>query len=227
MNNFITLSQDAKQIVYGSLLGDASLRQKNNRIQFLQSIKQKEYLLWKYSFFNEEDVSNLYEYKYKKQNWENISFCLKNPNKKYDTFYKKIRKNIYDKNNVKRINEEYLKELTPLGLAVWWMDDGCLSIHKGNRYGKLCTHCFTYEEHLIIQKYFIEKWDIHIDIKLEKNKYYFCRFNVENLKKLISIIYKYVTEIPSMIYKIDLNYKNAIKLDDFEPIYNYIKSKVA
>ena len=107
------------------------------------------------------------------------------------------------------------------------MDDGCLSIHKGNRYGKLCTECFTYEEHLIIQQYFKETWDINFDIKIEKNRYYFCRFNVENLKKLINIIYIYVTEVPSMIYKIDLNYKNNVDLKEFASTYHYIKSKIA
>lgn len=227
MCNNIALSQDAKQIIYGGLLGDASLKQKNNKIQFLQSVKQKEYLLWKYSFFNKNDVSELYEYEYKNYGWKNISFNFNNYEKKYSDFYHKLRKQIYDKNNTKRITEGYLKEITPLGLAVWWMDDGCLSVHKGNRYGKLCTHCFSYEEHLIIQKYFQQQWDIHIDIKIEKNKYYFCRLNVINLKKLISIIYKYVAEVPSMIYKIDLDYKCDGYLGNFEDIYNYIKSKIA
>lgn len=227
-NLSITLSQDAKQIIYGGLLGDATLNKKQNQIRFLQSIKQKEYLLWKYSFFNANDVSDLYQYQFEDKGTDcsNISFTLNNPNSKYVGFYHKLRKQILDKNNIKRVTREWLDLLTPLGLAIWWMDDGCLSVHKGNRYGKLCTHCFSYEEHLIIQQYFKETWDIDLDIKIEKNKYYFCRFNVENLKKFISIVYIYITEIPSMIYKIDLNYKNNVDLKEFKPIYDYIKDKI-
>ena len=114
-----------------------------------------------------------------------------------------------------------------MSLAIWWMDDGNLSILKGNRYGKLATECFNYEEHLLMQKYFKDKWDINVQIKLEKDKYYFLRFNSTELKKLISIIYKYVCEIPSMIYKIDLDYKYDSRIGkDFEDIYKYIKSKI-
>lgn len=224
----ITLSQDTKQIIYGGLLGDATLCKKINNIRFLQSTKQKEYLLWKYSFFNVSDVTSIQQHqlKYNGSNYTNVSFSFKNPNQQYGDFYHKLRKQIYDKDNVKRINREYLDSLNPLGIAVWWMDDGSLSVHKGNRYGKLCTHCFTYEEHLIIQQYFKEMWDIDISIKVEKHKYYFCRLNVENLKKLITIIYKYVVKVPSMIYKIDLNYKNNVDLKEFKPIYDYIKSKI-
>ena len=104
------------------------------------------------------------------------------------------------------------------------MDDGCLSIHKGNRYGKLCTHCFNYEENILIQKYFKRKWNIDVDIKIEKNKYYFIRFNVKALKKLIQIIYPYVIQIPSMIYKIDLDYTNTVNMGEFHEIYNIIKN---
>ena len=100
--------------------------------------------------------------------------------------------------------------LTPLSLAVWWMDDGCLSIYKpkGERYGKLCTHSFTLRENELIKKYFSVVWNIECKIKIEKQKYYFIRFNATEMKKLINIIYPYVLEIPSMVYKIDMQYVN-------------------
>lgn len=109
------------------------------------------------------------------------------------------------------------------------MDDGNLANHKGNRWGKLSTNAFNYEEHLIMQKYFKEKWDIDVDIKQEKGKYYFLRFNVTGLQKLFKIIYSYVCMIPSMIYKIDLNYQKDVNLnhfvENFEDVYNYIKKQ--
>nr|DAI19787.1 MAG TPA: LAGLIDADG DNA endonuclease family [Caudoviricetes sp.] len=221
--NNIALSQDEQQIIYGGLLGDATLRKNQNSIRFCQSIKQEEYLKWKYSFFN-DNVSEITIQNYQ-QGWTTIAFSLQNHHHILDQFYRRIRKIVTDKNGDKKITREYLNLLNPLGLAIWWMDDGCLSIHKGNRYGKLCTHGFSYEENLIIQQYFQEIWGIHVDIKIEKRKYYFCRLNTENLKKLISIIYPYVTQVPSMIYKIDLNYTLTKYIGDFKEVYDYIKEK--
>lgn len=217
-----SLSLSQKQIIMGGLLGDAYYHRSNNSIRFVHSQKQYPYLQWKKSFFNENDVSKTYRRDYK-EGYVGYSFEMYNRKHMYESFFNFIQKNCY-KNTTKKISLKYLNELNALGLAVWWMDDGCLSIHKGNRYGKLCTHCFNYEENILIQKYFRDKWNIEVDIKEEKHRYYFIRLNVKALKKLISIIYKYVVEIPSMIYKIDLNYVNKKCIGDFGEVYYYIKN---
>ena len=218
----ISLSQ--KEVILGGLLGDSSCSLKKI-ISFSQCKKQKNYLIWKSKFFNKEnnikDIDNTWNDK--KYSRCYFYYYIK---KEDEEFYSFIRRNLYS-NNRKKISLKYLNELTPLSLAIWWMDDGNLSISKGNRYGKLATEWFNYEEHLLMQKYFKDKWDINVQIKLEKDKYYFLRFNSTELKKLISIIYKYVCEIPSMIYKIDLDYKYDSRIGkDFEDIYKYIKSKI-
>lgn len=222
MNETISLSQANRQIILGGLLGDSYFNKERNFIRFNHSDKQKEYLLWKMSFFNQEDVRGLYTRKHK-EGYLGYYFEFINKSHNYDDFFAFIKKNLYTNEGRKKISLKYLKEIDALGLAIWWMDDGCLSIHKGNRYGKLCTHCFNYEEHILLQKYFKNRWDIDVDIKIEKG-YYFLRFNVKGLKKLINIIYKYVCNIPSMIYKIDLNYKNSKCIKEFNEVYTYIKN---
>lgn len=131
-------------------------------------------------------------------------------------YFKKIKDLLYP-NNKKTITKKILSYLTPEGLAYWYMDDGCLSIYKSNhggirRYSFLSTQCFSYEEHLILQQYFEEKWDIESKInKCGKNKKNIQRyrlvFNVKNTKKLFEIINPYI--IPSMNYKIDMKYSNV------------------
>jgi recombination protein RecA len=222
----ITLSQEQQQIILGGLLGDSSFNKKRKTIIFSHSTKQEEYLIWKYSFFNVDDVSKFY-HRYYKDGYENKSFEFKNRNHKLDDLYDFLHKHLYSNHGRKKISLKYLNQLTPLGLAIWWMDDGCLSIHKGNRYGKLCTECFNHEEHILLQKYFKDTWGIAVDIKVEKNQYYFLRFNVKALRQLISIIYKYVTMCPSMIYKIDLNYTRQYCIGDFQEIYDYIKKCIS
>lgn len=215
----VSLSQ--KQVILGGLLGDSSCSLKKI-ISFSQNEHQKEYLIWKSKFFEKEDnIKSAYN------KWHDkiylryyFYYYIK---KEDELFYSFIRKNLYS-NNRKKISLRYLNELTPLAIAVWWMDDGCLSVSKGNRYGKWATECFNYEEHLLIQKYFKDKWNIDVQIKLEKNKYYFLRLNATEMKKLIRIIYKYVCEIPSMIYKIDLQYSYDKRIgEDFKEVYDYIQ----
>ena len=211
----ISLSQ--KQIILGGLLGDSSINNKN--VQFSQSIKQKEYLLWKAKQFNKDIKYINNTFNEKKYSRCYFYYYIKNEDIQ---FYSFICKNLYSKRR-KKISLKYLNELDALSLAIWWMDDGSICLSKRNRYGKLATECFNYEEHILMKKYFKEKWNINVQIKSEKNKYYFLRFNVTELKKLISIIYKYVCEIPSMIYKIDLQYQYNGRIgNDFIDVYNYI-----
>ena len=217
------LSLSQKQIILGGLLGDSSCSTKKI-ITFSQSEQQREYLIWKSKYFNKEN-----NIKFTYNVWNNKkylrSYFYYYIKKEDELFFSFIRKNLYT-NNRKKISLKYLKELSPLALAVWWMDDGSLCLSKRNRYGRLSTECFNYEEHLLLKKYFKEKWDINVQIKLEKNKYYFLRLNVGDMKKLIKIIYKYVCEVPSMIYKIDLQYSYDRCIgEDFREIYNYIKNE--
>lgn len=214
------LSQEL-EIILGGLLGDSHIRKDNYIVCFGQSEKQFEYLKWKHQKLKRIS-SDIYKTtikdKYYRYNFE----TLPKYNKDIKTIFN-MTSNVLHK---KQVTRRWLNLLTPLSLAVWWMDKGYLSIHKGNRYGKLCTHNFSYKEHLIIKKYFKTVWDINVDIKTEKGKYYFCRLNIENLKKLISIIYPHVIEIPSMIYKIDLNYIDNVQMGEFQHIYNIIKNNV-
>ena len=223
MNN-LSLSQ--KQIIMGGLLGDSSFNKKRNVVAFAQCEKQYEYLKWKYDNFQlNSKIGSVYS---TFNNNKYLRFYF-NVSKKYmnDEFLLFIKKNLYSNEGRKKISLKYLNELTPLGLAIWWMDDGNISLTKdgSNRYGKFSTHCFNYEEHILIQKYFKEKYDINVRIKKEKN-YYFIKMNTTELKKFIKLIYTYVCEIPSMIYKIDLKYINKGCIgEDFLEAYNYIESK--
>lgn len=226
MYKFNSLSQNELSVIMGGLLGDSSYSKKDNYIIFSHSIRQKEYIEWKHNILN--NISNPLHIRrvgismITNEDLLNINFCTKK-NKELNIDYKYIRNIIFNENGIKTVNRKWLNMLTPLSITIWWLDDGCLSIYKGkngaiSRYGKLCTHNFSLKEQYIIKKYFKSVWDIEVKITPEKNKY-FLRFTVPNLKKLFSIIYKYVIEIPSMIYKIDMKYNmNNIKDDEYKDI---------
>lgn len=221
MYKFNSLSQNELSVIMGGLLGDSSYSKKDNNIIFSHSIKQKEYIEWKHNILsnisNPLHIRNVGKSIITNEDLFNINFCTKN-NKNLNVEYKYIRSIIFDKNGKKTVNRKWLNMLTPLSLAIWWMDDGCLSVHKNkngsiSRYGKLSTNSFSLEEQYIMKKYFKTVWDIDVKITPEKNKY-FLRFTVPNLKKLFSIIYEYVIEVPSMIYKIDMKYNMNKIIDD-------------
>ena len=59
MINNIPLSQEQKQLILGSLLGDGYCNRKRQLIRFSQCEKQKEYLDYKYSFFNANELNGI------------------------------------------------------------------------------------------------------------------------------------------------------------------------
>lgn len=226
--DFISLSQNEKQIILGGLLGDSYYKKDNKIIRFYHSDKQKEYLEWKYLMFY-KNTNNICRKIFHRiietdnKTYSGYGFELYGKRNTLDDLFSFLNKHLYSNDRRRKISMKYLNELSELGLAVWWMDDGSMCLSKGNRYGKLSTHCFNYEENILIQKYFKKKWDIDVSVCIEKEKYYFIRFNATAMRKLIKIIYKHVCEIPSMIYKIDLKYTNKGCIKDLKDIYEYIE----
>ena len=106
-------TQVQKDILIGSLLGDGSLRKGNREDSYIFRIshceKQKEYLEWKSQFFEGKLVRNKKGF----YQFDGRSSFL------YSDFYK----DFYKESSVKRHIPRGL-HLSPLSLAVWYMDDG-------------------------------------------------------------------------------------------------------
>lgn len=210
-------SSELDGAIYGSILGDSFISRVHNNgnanFTLSHSPKQKEYLEFKKQLFEQIHPVHF--------SFKSVNFFNKKTNKEYTTFYyvsnylkyfSKLRYKFYP-NGIKAVSRKILNKLTPLGLAIWWMDDGSLVIYHRkdrnavNRYATLATCSFTYSEHLEIEKYFKEVWDIHCRAikRRQKNKeYYILKFPMIEFRKLIKIIEPYI--IDSMKYKIDLQY---------------------
>lgn len=152
------------QIILGALLGDSSIQRPNEggaRISFNHGHKQKFYLDFKYDVLKglvgAEPSSMGTEGSYRKTEGHRFhTQTLESLRKYYDLV-------IVD--GVKRVTGRWLKELSPISLAVWFMDDGH-SVVSSNSHSKmrvtknnqlstqLCTHGFTEEEHELLLGYF-------------------------------------------------------------------------
>ena len=204
-------NEKVNQFILGSLLGDASLNMtnKNPRLHIAHSKKQEEYVWWKYNILTES--FDMVEPKMimagKNKKYPQIRFQTSTSQQLH--FYKKL---FYPKGK-KILTRRLLNMLGPLALAIWYMDDGNLIIHKytkkdgtkgiQGRELAINTQCFSYEEHEIIKRYFEVKWDIEVKIYKNKGSYRIV-MNATNAKKFIGIIKPFI--IPSMEYKIDLQY---------------------
>lgn len=198
--------------ITGNILGDAHIYKKNHRcFQIKHCEKQYDYLMWKKNilskFFPDADIKVSSGISYGKYKWNGIFFV--------SDYFERIYEQFYNKDGVKGVTFGRLNQLTPLGLAVWYMDDGSLNLHMNrtlkngersvrNRSITFATNCFTYDEHVEIKKWF--KVRHKIDVKINKHKSSFRTvMNATNSNKFIRIIEPYV--IDSMIYKIDMKYK--------------------
>jgi LAGLIDADG DNA endonuclease family len=201
-------TDEQKSIVYGTLLGDGYLKPSNNRenpsysLVIAHGAKQKEYLEWK-----KEKLSNfiIKEDAYIKQSKTKYNHS---PTYRYDTiahpFLTELRRKFYP-NGVKTVSKEWLNHIDELALAVWFMDDGSLN----KRYGTMLisTNNFSYEEHVLIQQWFLNRWDIPVKIESRKSSWtgktqYSIRINSSVAKRFREIISPYVPDC--MKYKITL-----------------------
>lgn len=217
------VSNDQLQVIVGGLLGDSHIRRKawngkfcNAHLMFAQGERQKEYLEWKLSMLGDLAKGKLRKRPATRTNGEpSLTYASESiSSPKLNPFWELFGR-------PKQVTRKILNLLDPLGLAVWYMDDGTLMIeyHKrldGN-YGikrrriALCTDCFSLKEHYLMQQYFKVVWDIDVSIYKIKNTKRLS-MNYTNAQKFVELIKDHIH--PSMMYKIDFNrerdYQNAL-----------------
>lgn len=224
----ISLSESCKAIILGSILGDGSLKiykpYKNARFWIRHSVIQKEYWEWKISQLSEIQTTKSKEIqkpseiqtaqrreeKRKKIERKKKLFFFQSAAKEELTQLYNI---LYKKNRVK-IRRTWLNSMTPLSLAIWWLDDGRI-IGNGKR-GVFCTDCFSKEENKLLKNYLFVVWKIEVSIGLVKRTYkgktkeiYRLYLNTTSLKKFFRIIMPYTPRLSSMIYKYCILYKDT------------------
>ncbi len=212
---YAPLSDQARAVILGTLLGDGSLKIQNKysnaNLQIRHSEMQKDYLLWKAETLKEiagdKSVSVQKADGYSKnRKWRFVSRRL--------PLLTDLHRLTHKKNKL-RIRRKWLNQMTPLSLAVWWCDDGSL-ISYGGRKGVFCTDGFDKESVKIIARYLKIVWDIRTVVASIRRKYngeqrQYWRIWIrsqEELKKFLRIILPYIP-VPNMLQKTILLYKDS------------------
>ena len=119
---------------------------------------------------------------------------------------KALRRSVYTPKK-KTLTRKLLNWLDEKGLAIWYMDDGCINVNTSKQRANIqhtikiatCVNESTVE---MIITYFKERWGIKFRKFPEgKGTYSIASSSEEDCAKFISIIKPYIEEVPSLLYK--------------------------
>lgn len=204
------LSYQTKEIILGSLLGDGSLKihkpYKNARFSFRHSIHQKEYFWWK--------VNKLKEISGQQSVWRQRADGFGGEKLRYQSLALESLTELFNlthEHGRLRIRRKWLNMLTPLSLAIWWMDDGSLIVNS--RRGVFCTDNFDYKGVKLLSRYLRVVWKINTHVgrisKVGKRstQYRIWLRSSGELQKFLRIILPYMPLF--MLSKAALLYKDS------------------
>jgi recombination protein RecA len=119
------LSELQWQVILGTLMGDGNLSRParhsdhSGRLRMGHGAKQVSYLDWKVSLL--ENIPHC-----RTTNAKGAAFADFTPLSELGD----LREVVYQGDGKKHLTWDYLKKLTPLSLAIWYMDDGCFTVRS-------------------------------------------------------------------------------------------------
>lgn len=176
-NDSLVITLRIYQIVLGSLLGDGSLNiyppYKNARFQEKHGEKQMAYMEWKVLTFGELCSPNAISAYVDYSSYAPTRIFHTRACKCFTVVHKEVNHQVEEVQpdgtvilkNKRNLKGNWLNKVGPLGLAVWWMDDGGL-IGAGPRRGRLNTQGFGYDGCVLLQKFLMAKWHVPTTIQI-------------------------------------------------------------
>lgn len=189
------LTRKSRTIALGMAIGDGTIN-KNGYLAIRHSEEQKEYLEWKRLLLKKNGFNCSEIYYHNNNNYGAYEFRTMN-----NKAFLSLRKALY-KNSKKILTLKTLNRLTPLEIAIWYMDDGSISTDSRRSVLTIST-CITKEENQIIIDYFKEKWGIAFGQRKMKNSYaLIC--GTKEARKFVELVKPYVNEVECMKYKLNV-----------------------
>lgn len=200
------ISKEQKSLLIGLLLGDGTITNHPD-FRIMHSEKQKAYIEWKIKIMDEFGIKNGGLKVYKSTSGYNKGQNVLAVRLSTNATIKALRRTVYTPK--KTITRRLLNWLNPLGLAIWYMDDGCINVNTSKQRSsiqhtiKIAT-CVDEPTIEIIIEYFKEVWGIKFRKFKEKELYSIASSTEEDCSKFIEIIKPYI--IPEFLYKIRKNF---------------------
>jgi recombination protein RecA len=208
------LSDFQWEVVLGGLMGDGALSPTRSghgaRYRFGHGAKQAEYCDWKTSLFANVGVSQ-------SANAAGGTSCDLMPLPELGA----LRSAVYV-GGKKVFSDDYLKQLTPLSLAIWYMDDGTFSLRAkglqartrdGSGRSDICVEAMEPTSRVRLRDYLADVWGIQPKLIDRAGKAVLV-FSKDETAKLHALIAPFVH--PSMEYKLLPRYRGRFSV---EPIF--------
>ena len=188
--------KEGRRIALYMGIGDGHINKNSYFLSIRHCLKQKEYLEWKRKLLIEKGFS-CSEIKYVPNNGYGAYEFYTH----YNKCFKLIRKILY-KNRKKYYNPAVFKKITPLGLAIWYMDDGSISTDSQRSILTIST-CTTREENQKIIDIIKERFQISFgQRKMGKNYALIC--GTREARKFLKIVEPYIMQVSCMRYKLNV-----------------------
>jgi recombination protein RecA len=225
------LSPSQRQLILGSLMGDGNLstpvRRADHSARFRMGhgAKQEAYLGWK--------ISQL----------ANVPHC-RTTNAKGAVFADftplaelgELRDVVYQGDGKKHLTWDYLKALTPLALAVWYMDDGCFTIRSkgvqartqgGSGRVEICVEAMSPGSRDRLVQYLHDTHGLDVKIRVSGAKSIsVLQFTTAASEKFQKLVAPYLH--PSMEYKLlpRLRGQFVVKPEFVDPVMHPVPAQV-
>lgn len=173
-----------------------------NYLEISHGQHQEEYIQWKANLCTSVTgrKSNVRRKKYKAKKINGVPESLGYTFVNTSPYFRILRKWLYP-NNKKKLSKKMISYLDELGLAIWYMDDGCTYVSKTGK-------TFTAEISTYIQEndaqelidLFKEKWNITFHLHKKSKNQFNIRAYSSNALKFLKLIEPFVPDC--MAYKL-------------------------
>lgn len=216
-----SFSEEQLSVIYGSVLGDGNIHLNNTgetaRFKETHSMKQSEYLNWKAGIFDEFVAKRGVKETGSKVWHDGRQFYSVLMLTKFHRNFKVIYDWFYDSNGVKHLPDNFADMITPLALAVWYMDDGSMHGTKPT-----LPSCFSRDDVERACRVIEEKFGIpyYIPDKKSCDSVWVMHFDGD---RFFDVIGDYI--IPGMAYKAPLKRRFGLKCIGRPELAEYLSMK--
>ncbi len=204
--SLLTLSKRQSDILVGTLLGDGHLETQNQgrtyRLKIEHTLAQKDYVDWLYAQWKawvetppRMRIRNV-DFGNGKGEYAQYGFqTLSSGSLRFfaQQFYS---------GKTKVVPKQIRRWLTPITLAIWFMDDGSIK-SNAHRAILLNTQGFSTKDVERLQKALLDRWGIKTSLRKQENGFQIY-VGHESIGKFFSTIFPHI--LPSMRYKIPRTY---------------------
>ena len=194
----LKISERQRELVVGLLLGDGHFETQNGgrtyRLKVEHGSAQKDYLIWLAREFQEWIPSGWYE----KQRGKKLVYGFTTVSHESFRFYGAQ----FYQNSRKRIPPLIKKLISPLALAIWFLDDGS---KKSSQHKSLVIHSlgYTKKDLVLAQESLKTRFNIESALHKQRNESFRLYFPYESARIIAQFVEPILQEVPLFAYKLE------------------------